>query len=103
VLTNQYWWSFTHGPVEWQGERVIGSPEVVQAWMLPGDLYDYVNGIYTKVSQVTKGVTIFHPANYKEIVHTSWGGWSPHAFTFRVDTWQFKRGLFAEKGGSCCA
>ena len=101
LLTNQYWWSFTHGPVEWQGERIIGSPNVVQAWKLPGDLYDLVDGTYMKVSQVTKGQTTFHAAAYKEILHTSWGGWSPHAFTFRVGAWQFKRGLFAEKHGSC--
>ena len=103
MLTHQYWWSFTHGPVEWQGEQVIGSPSVTQAWKLRGDLYDLVNGSFTKVSQVTKGQTVFHSTNEKEILHTSWGGWSPHAFTFRVGTWQFKRGLFVEKNGSCHA
>jgi len=102
-LTNQYWWSFTHGPLEWQGERVVGSPDIVQTWKLPGELYDLVSGSYVKVTQVTKGNTIFHAAGFKEIMPTSWGGWSPLAFTFRVSTWQFKRGLFAEKNGSCCA
>jgi len=103
VLTNTCWWTFTHGPVEWQGERIIGTPHVVQAWKLPGDLFNLENETYVKVLQVTKDATIFHPAGYKEILHTSWGGWSPTEFTFRVGTWEFKRGIFAEKHGSCGA
>ena len=66
--------------LEWQGEWIIGSPSVLQMWKLPGDLCNLVDGSYIKVSQVTKGQTTFHSVNYKEILHTSWGGWSPHAF-----------------------